>query len=94
MTDEQIVRSFLNGIPVCENCRIAMEQDYLTDNFLCPDCGLEVSDFDEYVDNCAFTCLIDELHFESTEEEMEEGCTACGCSAYPDCKTSCNVFDN
>lgn len=94
MTDEQIVLSFLNGIPVCENCRIQMEQDYISNNFLCPDCGFEINDFDQYADDCVYTDLCNELHFESPEEPVEEGCSVCGNPAYPDCKTACNLFDD
>ena len=28
------------------------------------------------------------------EDDMEEGCSACGNPAYPDCKSGCPMFDD
>lgn len=94
MTDEEIVRYILIGIPVCEDCRIAMEQDYETDLYICPNCDRQVVDPEEYIDNSSFSKLIDIIHFENPKEPYEEGCVSCGNSVYPNCKTSCGLFDD
>lgn len=95
MTDEEVVRSFLNGIPVCGNCRIPMEQDYMTDHFLCPNCDFEIEDLDAYMDDNPYSDLIDEIHFVNyDEDDIPAGCSICGNPAWPNCQTSCNLFDD
>lgn len=43
--DEEIILSFLNGIPVCE-CGAAMEVNDVDDTYECPFCGAIYSQID------------------------------------------------
>lgn len=95
MTDYEIAKSFNDGIPVCK-CGAAMEMDFITDHFMCPNCGFEIEDLDEYFDNNPYSDIVDEWVFVEDSDDYDkpgEGCEACG-GPYPDCKSSCSLFDN
>lgn len=96
MTEYDIAQSFNNGTPVCK-CGTAMEMDFLTEHFMCPNCGFEIEDLDAYFDDNPYSDIIDEWHFVEDVDDFDEpgeGCSNCGNPAYPDCKTSCNLFDD
>lgn len=96
MTENEILKSFHEGIPVCK-CGTAMEMDFMTEHFICPNCDFEIEDLDEYLDNNPYSKLLDEWHFVECEDDYDmpgEGCSNCGNPAYPNCKTSCDLFDD
>ncbi len=85
-----------DGIVIfCESCGQYMNY-YPTDNYfqcdgkyICPSCGTVVRESTPY----------NQLDRESRQrskaramEEKPEGCKACG-GPYPDCVTSCNIYD-
>lgn len=90
--DAQMLRDM--GYALCEQCETIMEPD--TDSYgnliyRCPECGWTVlqDDFESNPD--------DELDYDTIYENEDiyipEGCLACG-GPYPDCKTSCPLFDD
>lgn len=101
-TDEEIVRSFMDGYPVC-HCGAVMVQDFETELWICPNCDFEVEDADEYESTGPYAELFQDISLLNSyneyydDEEYDEpgpGCEACGNPAYPDCKTSCPLFDD
>lgn len=100
--DIDILRSFKEDlVPVCK-CGAVMEQDYETDVWYCPDCDFEVEDFDEYTSYGPYAELLEttflaDPYDDTYDDDFDEpglGCEACGNPAYPDCKTSCPLFDD
>lgn len=69
--------------------------------FLCPNCNYEVeNEQDEegnfHCDYCDEDIPEDEIleyEVDDDDDDMPECCSACGCGAYPKCKTSCKIFD-
>ncbi len=101
-TEEDIVRSFKDHLtPVCK-CGTIMEQDYETDIWVCPDCNFEVDDYDEYetygpyAELLETTFLVDSYDniWDDYDDTPGPGCDACGNPAYPNCKSSCPIFDD
>lgn len=81
---------------VCPNCNHLMiyDEDSMLD-VTCPNCGLEGiadTDFPGNV-NPLYEFEEDEV-WEDPDENMPECCRACGCGAYPNCMTSCKIFDD
>lgn len=83
----------------CDNCGAALHEQPGFDAtrsgyWTCECCGHEnliaeseiIDDF--YEDNDSFYEDSDE------EDDIPEGCTACGNPAYPNCKLSCPIFDD
>ncbi|MDD3221023.1 MAG: hypothetical protein PHG07_01380 [Lachnospiraceae bacterium] len=63
----------------------------------CPSCGKTMNSHETFwdCDNCGE--FIVKKGYETKEERGEQipfGCSACGNPAYPDCKLSCNLFDD
>lgn len=52
----------------------------------CPNCGFS---FDDVTDEVLSTSIYDD----EDEDDVPEGCRACG-GPYPDCTTSCPLFDD
>ena len=52
----------------------------------CPNCGYSFNDETEEV-------LSTSIYSEADEDDIPEGCKACG-GPYPDCTTSCSLFDD
>lgn len=81
-TDDEL-RNFINdGYFICTKCRELMNLN--GDKLICPSCGHTI-DHDEYDDY--------ELYFDEDDSEPPIGCQACG-GPYPQCKTSCKLFDD
>ncbi len=62
-------------------------------SWTCTECGhtnliAESEIIDEYEDNDSFYEDADD------EDDIPEGCAACGNPAYPKCKLSCPIFDD
>ena len=78
--EEDIARSFADLVQVCTNC------------------DFEIEDYDEYATYGPYAELLERIHLVDPDDEWldepGEGCKACGCPAYPDCKTSCDLFDD
>lgn len=74
--------------PLCPVCNVEMKcknPDMWADEWECPECGTTGNTINGYfVDDDA----------EDSDDEMPACCAACGCSAYPKCKTSCKLFDD
>lgn len=65
--------------PICSECLVKMEYNSKNDTFKCPNCGrLSDEDEDEFMDD---------------DDDIPEGCIACG-GPYPDCTISCKLFDD
>ncbi len=83
--------------PPCPHCGSTLKFNFETNTFKCFSCGFveneeviqesvfEEEDFDEYDD-------IYERPY-NDEEEMPDCCRACG-GPWPNCKTSCKIFDD
>lgn len=54
----------------------------------CMDCHARASE------SCYGGLAFDAEYFEEYGGDSDVGCTACGNSAYPDCKSSCSMFDD
>lgn len=62
----------------------------------CPECGAE-----GYVDfangrtniHIAENYSVEDI-YDDPDGNMPECCKSCGCGAYPDCMTSCSIFDD
>lgn len=93
MTEEKIRRELAAGNPVCPECSNAiMEPEYDSQGnriLVCPNCDYDIEeDMYDYI-------FEDEFYGEDEpDDEPDEGCIACGCSAYPQCKSSCGRFDD
>ena len=98
VTDDEIIESFQNSIPVCE-CNAQMEVDDCNDLYICPSCGLTVNQryYDthhQYLELVRpYVINYDDLYDEYDDEDVPEGCADCGNPAYPQCKASCSLFD-
>lgn len=73
--------------------------------FFCPLCGAETIESDGVLDLECLECGAEAtIEWDDDEEEyyayvddednMPECCIACGCGAYPDCISSCKIFDD
>ena len=75
----------------CDQCGGVLEHTEGTE-YYCESCNCwyDISDdqLQYYTDPEAYLCETDEIH-----EEFEQGCMACGNTAYPECKASCPLFD-
>ena len=54
----------------------------------CTECGAVGAE------SCYGGLAFDAEYFDDYGEENDVGCTGCGNSAYPNCKSSCPLFDN
>ena len=86
---------FRNGTYLCPNCGNAMVSQYSDDDYQCDSCGQRGKLLGGQV------VLVDpdpnSTEFEDGSEmpdRMPPCCIACGCGAYPDCMTSCKIFDD
>ena len=69
-------------IKVCPDCRSGMDWDDDENAWVCHFCGNRI-ETDE-----------DDWDVEEDEDEKPAGCIACGNTAFPQCKISCNMFDD
>ncbi len=65
--------------------RWTMDQDEFEEKYY----SLSSSDMSKVSD--AIDGMEDEF---MSQDEVPECCTACGCPAFPDCMTSCSIFDD
>lgn len=99
--DEQKPESYAEDVTFyCPNCNAVMDRLY--DDLLdleCPKCGeTAVIDWDDvnheyYANDLGGEYSYDDI-FSDPEENMPYCCRSCGCGAYPDCITSCRIFDD
>ena len=66
----------------CPKCRREIGYSHRQERWICLDCGISYDEGD-----------LAELS-QNPPEHMPRGCVACGNSAYPNCKTSCDTFDD
>ena len=63
----------------------------------CPNCGSKMNSYDTFWD-CEVCGEFKVKKGYETKEEKEPNmpycCSACGNPAYPNCKTSCSIFDD
>jgi len=57
--------------------------DQWDDQILCAECAIE-----------AYEAGVDEEYDEDNDDSRDEGCVACDNPAYPECKSSCPLFDD
>lgn len=81
----------------CRDCGSTMERrGFPFSEFQCPQCGLG-AELDMF-GNMVFDGEDEVASFGWDEEEEKESrspaCAACGNPAYPDCKTSCALYDD
>ena len=78
--------SWLEGAcPDCPDCGIQMCYNFIESKFRCPQCGrTDIEDL--YYDD-------HEEYYGDTVDDEPECCKACG-GPYPDCMTSCKIFDD
>lgn len=72
------------GLPDCPECGATMGFSYRKTEFKCPDCGF-TGDYGEIMARGGFE--------EPDEDETPFACRACG-GPWPDCRTSCKMFDD
>ena len=87
--EDEIIQLILRGEAVCD-CGALMDLD--DDQFVCPNCG-KVYDIGEYEDNGPYTKLVDGCILVDSEPDIPSGCVSWG-ATYPNCKTSCDRFDD
>lgn len=85
-TGQELIDLVNSGEAVCNNCGALMDRkddpNGGCDIYVCPGCGEKVDEMDyEYIWN------------EEDEDDIPPGCVACG-GPYPDCKSSCKLFDD
>lgn len=71
--------------PDCPNCGVTMGYNYFKDAFKCPKCGRIIDAYE------AVALLADED--KDDEDEKPFVCRTCG-GPWPDCRTSCKMFDD
>lgn len=79
MTGFNSVPDYSGYCPDCPECFETMRYNALTGEFKCPGCGYIMDEYD--------------WDYEADEDEVPFGCRTCG-GPYPDCKTSCKLFDD
>lgn len=70
------------GYAICNECGAIM--DRVGDDYVCPSCGETIDALDYEYEN-------DDEEYD--DDDIPEGCAACG-GPYPQCKTSCKLFDD
>lgn len=73
------IPDYLGYLPDCPNCGRQLKYNYIESKYKCFSCGKEYDEYD---------ILIDEY---PTEKPF--CCKNCG-GPWPDCKTSCKIFDD
>ena len=87
---EELLRYLSEGYAFCNDCGAVMDLE--NDIYVCPACGSKVDYMDyEYEDDEAKEWTPEMLKIFG--EKIPEGCLACG-GPYPNCKTSCKLFDD
>lgn len=66
----------------CPICHEELGYSHRQERWICLDCGISYDEGD-----------LAELS-QNPPEHMPRGCVACGNSAYPNCKTNCDAFDD
>ena len=84
MTGYNDTPDWLGYCPDCPSCGTTMGYNYIESMFRCPNCGRTDLD-DLYMDD------YEEVYTDQGEEP--ESCKACG-GPWPDCMTSCKIFDD
>lgn len=91
----ELMRYLNEGYAICNKCGAVMNRREDPkggcDIYTCPSCGWEVDEMDyEYEDEEEWT---DEMLCVYEGDIPPTGCKACG-GPYPQCKTSCKLFDD
>ena len=73
----------------CPECGAKMEKDDIS--WQCPDCGFfKLKSYYARLEEQNERFL--KSYFD--DDDLPEGCAACGNPAYPDCQSSCPLFDD
>ncbi len=75
------------GVPDCPECGATMGYSYMKSEYKCPECGFK-GGWGEIKALGGF-----DNEDEPDEEEMPFVCRTCG-GPWPDCRTSCKMFDD
>lgn len=77
--------------PSCGCCGTEMRFSIAKLKFMCPSCGHTMY-LDEYALNGDDNADYDE-YYQEPEDDIPECCKACG-GPYPNCRSSCKIFDD
>lgn len=88
----------MKNIFYCPECGAIMNEIDDLIELECPECGatatIEWDDVNkEYYANECEEYDYDDI-FSDPENNMPDCCKSCGCDAYPDCITTCRIFDD
>lgn len=78
ISDYNDIPDYAGCYPDCPECGTEMKYSYSLSEFKCPSCGYSMDEDDWDRDD---------------DSEIPSGCAACG-GPYPQCKTSCKLFDD
>lgn len=91
--EEEIIKLILQCNGICE-CGALMDTDWHNEEYRCPNCG-KTYFIPDYEDDGPYHDLVDGcILLDPPEDPIPGRCVACGCPAYPKCKTSCSMFDD
>lgn len=71
----------------CPECGTEMNENNAEMSLTCPSCGYTFNT------TCGYNYDGDMDYSYDEDDDIPEGCAACG-GPYPDCKTSCKLFDD
>lgn len=81
----------------CPKCKIKLDYNSSDDTYVCGMCGW-VGEYSSDYDGKGKEVISQiENYFtpdDAGSNSMPPCCVACGCGAYPDCITSCKIFDD
>lgn len=94
----ELMKYLNDGYAICDKCGAVMNRkDGLVgenDIYVCPSCGWKIDVMDyEYKDDDKEKEYVSEIKKYYKDDIPPPGCRACG-GHYPDCKTSCKLFDD
>ncbi len=89
--NEKLTEALFTGEYICKECGQRMEfEDEWRSGLVCVHCGYSV-ELDDYGKDDADEAILETSSDEEVPDEPE-CCRACG-GPYPDCTTSCKIFD-
>lgn len=88
-SEDEIIQYVFDENPLCD-CGEHMYPVGDTDEFVCPCCGAKW-DLLDYELHGPYSNILRPIF---GPDDPGEGCIACGNPAYPNCKSSCGLFDD
>lgn len=94
---EELLKCLNEGEPICNHCGALMDRKDSKSGgyriYICPSCGWEVDEFDYEYESGEYEEYAAETLGVYDGDVPPVGCRACG-GPYPDCISSCKVFDD